>query len=82
MTDNLLQKLEEKVMVLLTELEVLRKETNYLRQENSHLKNEKVNFVSKMQGLVSLLETVDVADQQVNSVEHRSAQMKEEYATA
>jgi regulator of replication initiation timing len=82
MNDNLLLKLEEKVMVLLTELEVLRKETGILKQENAHLKNEKGNFISKMQGLVSLLDSLDVNEQTAVATEHQYAPAKEEFAMA
>lgn len=66
MTDTLLQKVEEKVMTLVTELENLRKELqhtrselNHSRQENTALKSEKMNYVEKMQDLMSLLDAVD-----------------------
>ena len=59
MTDNFLQKLEEKVMVLLTELEGLRKEINHLRHENANLKAEKMNHSKKLQSLVSLLDSLE-----------------------
>lgn len=66
MTDSLLQKVEEKVMTLVTELENLRKELQHTRseltharQENSLLKSEKINYIEKMQNLVSLLDAVD-----------------------
>ncbi len=68
MTDSLLQKVEEKVMALVTELENLRKELhharsdlNHTRAENSTLKSEKINYIEKMQDLVSLLDAVDEA---------------------
>ena len=59
MTDNLLQKLEEKMMVLLTELESLRRETVCLRQENNHLKAEYNHHTKKLQDLLLLLDCVD-----------------------
>lgn len=59
MTDNLLQKLEEKMMTLLAELENLRKETSALRQENLALKTEYNNHLKKLQGLISLLDSLD-----------------------
>lgn len=40
MTENLLQKLEERMMTLLTEIETSRKEIQRLQNENSALKNE------------------------------------------
>ncbi len=59
MTDNLLQKLEEKMMTLLAELENLRKETHHLRQENQLLKTEYGNHLEKLHNLVSLLDSLD-----------------------
>jgi len=59
MTDNLLQKLEEKMMTLLGELESLRKETSLLRQENLFLKTEYTNHIKKLQNLISLLDSLD-----------------------
>jgi regulator of replication initiation timing len=59
MTDDLLKKLEEKMMLLLAELENLRKESRALRQENQVLKNEYGNHVKKLQSVVSLLDSLD-----------------------
>ncbi len=64
MTDTLIQTLEEKVMMLLTELEDLRFEVQQLKQENSHFKAEKINYTQKLQGLISLL---DSADAEINA---------------
>ena len=58
MTENLLQKLEEKAMTLLSELEMLRHEVVQLRKENSTLKIEKDNSVRKLQDLISVLDTI------------------------
>ena len=57
MTDSLMQKLEEKVMSLVTELEVLRRELHQLRQENSAFKAERNHHTQK---LISLLDALDV----------------------
>ena len=69
MTDNLLMKVEEKVMTLVTELETARKEIyhmrselNHARQENSNLKSEKIGYLEKLQDLVSLLDAVDAME--------------------
>ena len=62
MTDILLQKVEEKVMVLLSELESSRKEISQLKQEVTNLRSEKNNNTSKLQGLVSLLDVLDFSD--------------------
>lgn len=81
MTDNFLQKLEEKVMVLLTELETLRKEMTQLRKENANLKSDKLNYASKLQGLVSLLESLETTDS-AETFESQVVELHEEYATA
>ena len=81
MTENFLQKLEEKVMVLLTELETLRKDHHTLRQENSNLKADKLNYTKKMQGLLSLLESLEVAENSNNTFELQNLK-EEELATA
>lgn len=57
MTETLLQKLEEKTMIILTELERLRGEVKELRHENASLRSEKENSGKKLQDLVSLLES-------------------------
>ncbi|MDR3477948.1 MAG: hypothetical protein P4M14_07945 [Gammaproteobacteria bacterium] len=62
MTDNLLEKVEEKVIALLTELEQQRKENNFLKNENAQLKTEKTQQTTRLQGLVSLLNVLDPAD--------------------
>lgn len=62
MTETLFQKLEEKMMMVLSEVEVLRKEVQRLSQENTTLKYEKDNNTQKLQGLVSLLDTMNLVD--------------------
>lgn len=69
MTENLLQKLEEKMMMLLTEVEELRHQVQHLKSENVALKNEKerqsmemVNNESKLQDLLSLLDAINVVE--------------------
>lgn len=69
MTESLFQKIEEKVMILLGELESLRKELSHARQENHALKSEMLNSTQKLQGLVSLLETLDSPNEPVVSIE-------------
>jgi regulator of replication initiation timing len=66
MTDNLLQKLEEKVITIVTELEGLQKVVIQLRSENSSLKADKENFATKLHNLVSLLDTIDTPSQVQN----------------
>lgn len=58
MTESLLQKLEEKMMTLLSEVEDLRKEIHRLSHENLSLKVEKDSHVKKVQDLISLLDSV------------------------
>lgn len=82
MTDNFLQKLEEKVMVLLTELEALRKDHYQLKQENANLKAEKHNHAKKLQGLISLLDSLEATTEESAHIELELIQGKEEYATA
>ena len=62
MTDNLLEKVEEKVITLLSELETQRKENHLLKEENALLKNEKSRQASRLQGLVSLLNVLDTSE--------------------
>jgi regulator of replication initiation timing len=56
---DLLQKVEEKVLVLLIELENLRNEVNSLKYENANLKIAQNNQLQKLQGLVSLLNVLE-----------------------
>lgn len=60
MTESLLQKLEEKMMVLLTEVESLRKDVHRLNHETASLKFERENNARKLQDLLSLLDSVNV----------------------
>lgn len=61
MTENLLQKLEEKVITLLAELEALRDEIKQLKHENFSLKEEKADSIQKLQGVVSLFDSLDIS---------------------
>lgn len=74
MTENLLQKLEEKMMVLLSEVEDLRKEVRRLNDENSSLKVERENqravthnHTEKLRGLIELLDTVTEVETTVSN---------------
>lgn len=60
MTDHLIQKLEEKAMSILTELETLRREVHHLRLENNTLKSEKINSSKKLEELIASLNMFDV----------------------
>lgn len=68
MTENLLQKLEEKMMALVTELEDLRKEVQRLHHENGLMRTERENNASKLQYLVSLIDAVNVVEQTVVNI--------------
>lgn len=52
MTETLFQKLEDKVILLLNELEKLRGEVTKLKFENASLKTEKVESTQKLQALI------------------------------
>lgn len=65
MTENLLQKLEEKMMLLLSEIEDSRQEIKKLKEENGMLRIEveqraiqKSTHEKKLQDILSLLESV------------------------
>lgn len=60
MTDQVLQKLEEKMMALLAEFEELRKELQRIKQENITLKAEHDTYTYKLEGLVSLLDAFEI----------------------
>lgn len=59
MTEYLLEKLEEKVISILSELETSRNELEQLKQENASLKVSKANSVKKLENIVSLLNALD-----------------------
>ena len=66
LTENLLYKLEEKMMLLLSDAEGLRQQIQRLQQENTSLKQEaaalqqeKSNSTSRLQALVALLDSVN-----------------------
>jgi len=61
MTENLLQNLEDKILLLLTELETLRKNISQIQHENASLKAEKMHSAKKLQGLVSLFDALEPA---------------------
>ncbi len=62
MTETLLQKLEEKTMNILTELENLRNELKQLKHENFSLRSEKDNNTRKLQDLMALLDATSFSD--------------------
>lgn len=69
MTEQLLQKLEERMMLLLSEIEDLRKtvdkfhqENLVLKQENAGMKFDRENHSRKLEDLLSLLDTLNQSD--------------------
>lgn len=62
MTEHLLQKLEEKMMVLFSEVEGLRKDVQRLNQENATLRIEKENHTKKLHELIALLDAVNIVE--------------------
>ena len=60
MTEELLQKLEEKMMLLLSELEKVRGEVQSLKQENATLRAEQEQYTRKVQDMISLFDSVQV----------------------
>ena len=81
MTENLLQKLEEKAMLLLSELEMLRNETQQLKKENTLLKLERESSIRKLQELISALDTLSFNEPTTVS-SPLTLHSREEYATA
>lgn len=63
LTENLLYKLEEKMMALMSDAEGMRQQIQRLQQENATLKQEKENHTRKLQDLVSLFDSVNPAEQ-------------------
>lgn len=68
MTESLLLKLEEKMMLLLTEIEDSRREIERLSHENSFLKIERENHSKKLTDLISLLDTINSVDNMMTNV--------------
>jgi len=69
MTENLLQRLEEKMMSLLSEIEESRKQIQRLQHENTNLRieadtqrSERERQSRKLQDLLSILDTVSDSD--------------------
>ena len=67
MTENLLQKLEEKMMLLLAEIEDSRKEIQYLQHKNLLLEAQQDKYAEKISDLISILDTLP-ADNTTTSV--------------
>lgn len=63
MTDQLFQKLEEKMMIILSEIEALRHEKERLSQENASLKSDQENHIKKLNDLILLLDSITSSEQ-------------------
>lgn len=70
MTENLLQKLEEKMMLLVAEIEDARKEIENLTHENLALKSEKDRHSKKLNDLLSLLDVVEHDEPKIANSTH------------
>lgn len=68
MTESLLQKLEERIVLLLTEVEDTRKQIQVLTQENTALRIERKSIEDKLSDLDALLNSVNTADDLMNNV--------------
>jgi regulator of replication initiation timing len=66
MTENLLQKLEEKMMMLLSEIESLRVEVVTVKRDNAALKIEREKSEERLRGIISLLDSVSMLDAPVS----------------
>lgn len=68
MTESLLQKLEERIVLLLTEVEDTRKQIQVLTQENTALRIERKSIEDKLSDLDALLNSVNTADDIMSNV--------------
>ncbi len=75
MTEILLQQLEEKMMVRLSELEGSRRESDNIKREldnakreNAALKMEREKLEERIKSIIALLETVNVAEPAMQAV--------------
>ena len=59
MTETLLQKIEDKVLLLLAEITNLRQQVTQYKQENTALKAEQGNYKGKLEELLSVLEILE-----------------------
>ena len=66
-TENLLLKIEEKVVALLSEIENLHGQIRQLKLENLELKAIEGNHAAKLEGLIFLLDVFEVKESQVNA---------------
>lgn len=62
MTETLISKLEEKLMLILTELEKLRTEAFGLKQENTALRIEREKVEERLKSLMTLFDAVDTVE--------------------
>lgn len=80
MTEHLLQKLEEKLVNLLAELEDLHLDIRELKEENQILKNEKIQSTQKIQSLITLLDSFDLPEMALDN--HELQGSEEDFAEA
>ena len=76
MTDTLIQTLEEKIMMLLTEMDDLRFEVQHLKQENANFKAEKANYTQKLQGLIAMLDSAEMTAQVIAPAEMNAFELE------
>ena len=76
LTENLLYKLEENMMLLLTDSEGLRQQLNRLQQENAALRQEKETHTRKLQDLINLLDSINPTEQPVQQVRNSYTAVK------
>jgi len=65
MSENLLRKLEERVAVLIAELEESRLQLHQVRDELNFLRTEKEEYQKKLHSILAMLGTVDEVDMSV-----------------
>jgi hypothetical protein len=69
MTETLLKQIEDKVLLLLSEITNLRQEVAHLRQENQTLKAEQGTHTDKLEELISLLDILEEDNQKSLKIE-------------
>lgn len=72
MTENLLLQLEEKVIALLSEMEILRNELKQLRQENLSLRSEKASTSDKLKQLLGQLDDLIASRSAMNVMDYQT----------
>jgi FtsZ-binding cell division protein ZapB len=75
-TDNLLLKIEEKVLALLATIESLRQEIRRLHEEKAGILAEHGEHAAKLQNLISMLDVLEESDY-ASSEQEVSSSMEE-----